>query len=68
MADYTVKITTQAKLQVSEIVDYIRFSLNAPIAAIRFVEEIEKKCGFTFSYAKKSCAYRRRAVAKLRHT
>lgn len=42
MADYTVKITTQAKLQMSEIVDYIRFSLNAPIAAIRFVEEIEK--------------------------
>lgn len=42
MIDYYVKITPQAKIQLSKILNYIQNTLQAPIAAENLLNEIEK--------------------------
>lgn len=42
MAEYTVKITSQANFQLREIFNYISLSLDSPTAAMRLFDEIQK--------------------------
>ena len=40
---YTVKITSQAQVQLREIVSYIRFTLQAPGTALKMLNTLEKE-------------------------
>lgn len=65
--EYTVKITDYASVQLQEIFQYIKYSLQAPETALQLLDLLEKN-QFAFAISKQNSAYAGRAVAQLRNT